>query len=919
MKKTIILIISILVSGLSFAQNIDNKFLKYQAVARDNSGNVLKNRDISIEFSFFEENITGTGTDVFIENHHVKTNEFGIFDITIGTGTATLGGWDAVNFRDLTYSIDVALDVNGGSNYMPMGNIPVLYVPYAFHAETVEFNDDADADPVNEIQQLSRNGSTLVLSQNGGSVNINDADADPMNEIQTLSISGTQLTISDGNTVNLPTGGMGGTNDDDPNNEIQDLSSTKNGSTVNLNISLGGQGTTIDVSDSDSDSSNEIQTLSKNGNIISLSRNGGSIVDAVNDADADPGNEIQILEKIGTTVSLSRNGGFFEDETEDSDADPTNELQQLQLNGNKLSLTSGNEVDLSSVNKSLWTLLPNQGVRYNDGDVYTKNIFVDSLSNIIMKDGIVEINEGNYTSFFDENGLTSNYSPLGAPLEEWRSNWLNSDGMTISNGNGYEMSRYNNYDMRYFHNDRYAFFTLDSLAIGQYPNGSSQSGQSKLYYNALEIGQGNFRVGLNTEALTFDNFDYLTEYQNDGLHISQRINPQDEFIRVGISPDDIIMYNQGKFENVKLGTSKDGYSGQLILSDGGGVSPIARLGSSKISYSGQLELFSEEGRNVFINSENEFGELCLYDKDENCLFSAHANNGVQALPGGSMRIYDNNGNRKVEATVVTRQDINGNPISWGSVNSEGVCANEINGITRDGDSLYLFSNDENGLYSIGFSVVDRVIPKEGIGVISSSVDIFRDYIGGDGIVHTFGDNGYSNVYIGSTGAFGTGSSPNHGRVDVNDADGIPQAGIEVDGSGQGVVWGDVKNFRMDHPDDSNKEIVYASLEGPEAAAYSRGRAELINGKTFVKFPDHFRHVANSESMTIQLTPNYSKTLGLAVVERSEDGFWVEELMEGNGSFSFDWTATSKRKGFENFKVVRQKSKSMHSKMTTHQK
>jgi len=38
---------------------------------------------------------------------------------------------------------------------------------------------------------------------------VDDADHDPANELQTLSINGTQLTISNGNTVNLPSGGSG--------------------------------------------------------------------------------------------------------------------------------------------------------------------------------------------------------------------------------------------------------------------------------------------------------------------------------------------------------------------------------------------------------------------------------------------------------------------------------------------------------------------------------------------------------------------------------------------------------------------------------------------------------------------------------------------------------------------------------------
>ncbi|MBM1105393.1 hypothetical protein JQC67_04485 [Aurantibacter crassamenti] len=98
---------------------------------------------------------------------------------------------------------------------------------------------DADADPTNEIQDISLSGTELSLSngstidlapivspggtdnqnliltgdvltiENGiGSVDLSayagdDADADPNNEIQDISLSGTELTISDGSTIDL--------------------------------------------------------------------------------------------------------------------------------------------------------------------------------------------------------------------------------------------------------------------------------------------------------------------------------------------------------------------------------------------------------------------------------------------------------------------------------------------------------------------------------------------------------------------------------------------------------------------------------------------------------------------------------------------------------------------------------------------
>lgn len=57
----------------------------------------------------------------------------------------------------------------------------------------------------------------------------------------------------------------------------------------------------------DADPANEIQTLSKSGNVITLFPGGGSV--SVDDADANPTNEIQQLSVSGNTLSISGSGG----------------------------------------------------------------------------------------------------------------------------------------------------------------------------------------------------------------------------------------------------------------------------------------------------------------------------------------------------------------------------------------------------------------------------------------------------------------------------------------------------------------------------------------------------------------------------------------------------------------------------------
>ena len=105
------------------------------------------------------------------------------------------------------------------------------------------------------------------------------------------------------------------------------------------------------VDDADNDPTNELQTISKAANVVTLSHSGGSFVDEVDDADNDPTNELQSISRVGNTVTLSQGGGSVS--VDDADADPTNELNQsMNLTGTSLNLTDADgvlTVELSSL------------------------------------------------------------------------------------------------------------------------------------------------------------------------------------------------------------------------------------------------------------------------------------------------------------------------------------------------------------------------------------------------------------------------------------------------------------------------------------------------------------------------------------------------------------------------------------------
>ena len=171
--------------------------------------------------------------------------------------------------------------------------------------------------------------------------------------------------------------------------------------------------------------------------------------------------------------------------------------------------------------------------------------------------------------------------------------------------------------------------------------------------------------------------------------------------------------------------------------------------------------------------------------------------------------------------------------------------------------------------------------------------------GSTGAGQLFNVNG--NGYVTFTQIAGTNGVA--GGIAVGD-DGSIQRALMYSNGTQGFVQANVKNFREPNEMNPDTDIVYASIEGPEAAAYVRGTARLVNGRAIIDLPDHFRVSCLADGMTVQLTPLSTESKGLAVTQKGLDGIQVGELQNGNGSYEFDWEVKAIRKGYKNYRPVR---------------
>ena len=196
-----------------------------------------------------------------------------------------------------------------------------------------------------------------------------------------------------------------------------------------------------------------------------------------------------------------------------------------------------------------------------------------------------------------------------------------------------------------------------------------------------------------------------------------------------------------------------------------------------------------------------------------------------------------------------------------------------------------------------------------------------------------GANGNNNIVIADVLG-----QPSRGYINVSNTSGNGRAGLYIDNSEKGVIFGEelalinssnvtvaglkftsgnpelyahtitgtIKNFKIDHPTKDGKEIVYACVEGPEVAAYIRGNSTLTNGSCYVSLPEFFSVIVDKAGMTVQLTPNSGESKGLAVISKSPSEFTVQELFNGDGNYSFDWEVKARRTGYEDYQVVRDK-------------
>ena len=133
MKKLLLsLLIAFCLLSVSYGQTVP-RGMKYQAVARSLSGEVLPNQPVTLKITL-NSNGSGLTKTHYSETHTVTTNALGLFDLTIGSGKAGNGTFKNVPWSSEDIWMEIA--IQDGGNFTTISSSRLLAVPYAFHAMT---------------------------------------------------------------------------------------------------------------------------------------------------------------------------------------------------------------------------------------------------------------------------------------------------------------------------------------------------------------------------------------------------------------------------------------------------------------------------------------------------------------------------------------------------------------------------------------------------------------------------------------------------------------------------------------------------------------------------------------------------------------------------------------------------------------
>ena len=141
--KKVIPVVFIMIASMATLFGQAPHAINYQAVARDTTGAILTNQDISVRITILKDSVDGQA--LYQETHIIEVNSYGLINLAIGTGTVINGDFPLIEWDSSEHFLKVEIDPDAGSNYVDFGTTQLVSVPYALeakHASSLTLTDE---------------------------------------------------------------------------------------------------------------------------------------------------------------------------------------------------------------------------------------------------------------------------------------------------------------------------------------------------------------------------------------------------------------------------------------------------------------------------------------------------------------------------------------------------------------------------------------------------------------------------------------------------------------------------------------------------------------------------------------------------------------------------------------------------------
>ncbi len=147
---------------------------RYQAIARNENGEPIINKEISIRIRILEGLISET--NIYTEVHEVRSNAYGLINLSIGEGDVVNGDLNTLKWGENNFLIEVGIADPGESEFQILGRAQLVSVPYALYANKAgnvfsgDYNDLTNKPDLTDTSSYIKNEQDPVFAKSVAAV-----------------------------------------------------------------------------------------------------------------------------------------------------------------------------------------------------------------------------------------------------------------------------------------------------------------------------------------------------------------------------------------------------------------------------------------------------------------------------------------------------------------------------------------------------------------------------------------------------------------------------------------------------------------------------------------------------------------------------------------------------------------------------